>query len=201
MSAPVAPSEIELLIALLAKLPGLGPRSARRAVLHLVRRREQTLAPLAQAMADVALKACVCERCGNIDVAELCGICRSTERDDRILCVVEDVGDLWAMERAGVFRGRYHVLGGTLSALEGIGPDELRIPMLVERASAPGVEEVILALNSTVDGQTTAHVIAESLGDANVRLSTLARGMPFGGELGFLDEGTIEAAFGQRRSF
>ncbi len=201
MSAPVTPSEIELLISLLSKLPGLGPRSARRAVLHLVRRREQTLAPLAQAMADVALKACVCEQCGNIDVTPLCGLCRSTERDDRILCVVEDVGDLWAMERASVFKGRYHVLGGTLSALEGVGPEELRIPKLAERAATPQVEEVILALNSTVDGQTTAHVIAESLGDAGVRLSTLARGMPFGGELGFLDEGTIEAAFGQRRSF
>ena len=193
-------NEIERLIALLARLPGLGPRSARRAALHLVRRPEETLAPLAQAMADVALNARLCSRCGNVDVAEICGVCRDETRDGAILCVVEDVGDLWAMERAGIYKGRYHVLGGVLSALEGIGPEELRVPALVQRARDPAVREVILALNATVDGQTTAHVIADALSDADVTLSTLARGMPFGGELGYMDEGTIQAAFGQRRS-
>ncbi|MCI4664660.1 MAG: recombination mediator RecR [Neomegalonema sp.] len=193
------PSEIEMLIRLLSKLPGLGPRSARRAALHLVRRPEERLAPLAQAMAEVALKARACKICGNIDVTDICAVCADEARDGSILCVVEEVGDLWAMERAGVFRGRYHVLGGVLSALDGVGPDELRVPELIRRASAPEVAEVVLALGSTVDGQTTAHVIADSLADANVRLTALARGLPLGGELGHLDEGTIHAAFGARR--
>lgn len=194
-----APTEIEALIALLSKLPGLGPRSARRAALHLVRRREPLLVPLAQAMAEVALKAQTCRICGNIDTQEVCAICRDPSRDAGPICVVEDVGDLWALERAGVFRGRYHVLGGVLSALDGVGPDELRIPALVERAQSQGVSEVILALSSTVDGQTTAHVIAEKLEAAGLAVTALARGVPLGGEIGYLDEGTLEAAFGARR--
>lgn len=193
------PNEIETLITLLSKLPGLGPRSARRAALHLVRRPEERLAPLAHAMADVALKARECVVCGNIDVAETCGVCADPGRDPSIVCVVEEIADLWAMERSGVFRGRYHVLGGVLSALDGVGPDALRVPDLVRRASAPEVREVVLALGSTVDGQTTAHVIAEALADADVTVTALARGLPLGGELGYLDEGTINAAFGARR--
>lgn len=194
-----APSEIEALISLLSRLPGLGPRSARRAALALVRRRETLLAPLAQAMAEVALKAVPCARCGNIDTAELCRICVDDRRDGRTICVVEEVGDLWAMERAQTYRGRYHVLGGVLSALDGVGPETLRIPELVDRAAAPEVTEVILALNATVDGQTTAHVIAEALEGAAVRITSLARGVPLGGELGYLDDGTLSAAFGARR--
>lgn len=191
--------EIEALIALLGRLPGLGPRSARRAVLHLVRKRDELLAPLAQAMAEAALKARPCEICGNIDVEEHCGVCRDETRDPSMICVVEEVGDLWAMERTGVFRGRYHVLGGALSALDGIGPEELRIPELAERASASEVAEIVLALPATVDGQTTAHVISESLAAAQVRVTALARGVPLGGEIGYLDEGTIQAALGARR--
>lgn len=191
--------EIEELIRLLGKLPGLGPRSARRAVLHLARRREQLLEPLAAAMTEVAEKARPCETCGNVDIGETCGICRDPNRDATALCVVEEVGDLWAMERAGAFRGRYHVLGGVLSALDGVGPDELRIPVLVERARAPEVTEVVLALNATVDGQTTAHVIAEALSGAEVRVTSLAKGVPVGGELDYLDDGTISAALGARR--
>lgn len=191
--------EIERLIALLSRLPGLGPRSARRAVLHLVRQREALLAPLAQAMAEAALKARPCARCGNIDTAEICGLCLDPGRDPSVICVVEEVGDLWAMERAAAYRGRYHVLGGLLSALEGVGPEELRLPALAERAAAPEVTEVILALPATVDGQTTAHVIAESLASVGARVTALARGVPLGGELGYLDEGTIQAALGARK--
>lgn len=192
--------EIEALIALLGRLPGLGPRSARRAVLHLVRRREELLAPLAQAMAQAALKARPCAICGNIDVEEICGVCRDESRDPSIICVVEEVGDLWAMERTGVFRGRYHVLGGALSALDGVGPEELRIPDLARRAAAPEVTEIVLALPATVDGQTTAHVIAETLAEAGVKVTALARGVPLGGEIGYLDEGTIQAALGARKA-
>ncbi|MEL6979883.1 MAG: recombination mediator RecR [Pseudomonadota bacterium] len=204
--------EIEALIALMARLPGLGPRSARRAALHLVRNREALLAPLAQAMAQTALKARPCKVCGAIDTAEICGVCRDPRRDDALICVVEEVGDLWAMERAGVYRGRYHVLGGLLSALDGVGPEALRIPELAERVTGAGrnlegggaaadrpVDEVILALPATVDGQTTAHVIAEALAGGPARVTTLARGVPLGGELGYLDEGTIQAALGARR--
>lgn len=201
MTSGAGPSEIETLIGLLAKLPGLGPRSARRAVLHLVRRREQQLAPLAQALAEVALKARECRICGNVDVAEICGVCADEGRDPSVLCVVEEVGDLWAMERVGVFGGRYHVLGGLLSALEGVGPDQIRLPALVERAADPVVGEVILALPATVEGQTTGHVIADALAPTSVSVTTLARGVPLGGELGYLDDGTIEAAFGARRRF
>ncbi len=194
-----APNEIENLIALLAKLPGLGPRSARRAALYLVRRPEERLAPIAHAMADVALKARECAICGNIDVAEICGVCADPSRDASIICVVEEIGDLWAMERSGVFRGRYHVLGGVLSALDGVRPEDLRVPDLVRRASDPAVREVVLALSSTVDSQTTAHVIADALASAEVTVTALGRGVPLGGELGYLDEGTIDAAFGARR--
>jgi recombination protein RecR len=192
--------EIQRLIDLMAKLPGLGPRSARRAVLALVKRRDALLAPLAEAAAEVARSARLCVQCGALDTAELCAICRDPGRDASTLCVVEEVGDLWAMERAGVFRGRYHVLGGALSALEGVGPEELRIPLLVERARAPEVEEVVLALNATVEGQTTAHVIAERLADAGVRVTSLAQGVPIGGELDYLDDGTIGAALRARRA-
>lgn len=199
MAASEPGSEIETLIALLSKLPGLGPRSARRAVLHLVRRREALFAPLAHAMAEAALKARPCIRCGNIDTTEVCRVCRDESRDPSLLCVVEEVGDLWAMERAGGFSGRYHVLGGLLSALDGVGPEELRLPALADRAADPAVQEVVLALPATVDGQTTAHVIAETLKPTNVRVTALARGVPLGGELGYLDEGTIQAALGARR--
>jgi recombination protein RecR len=194
-----APTEIETLIELMAKLPGLGPRSARRAVLHLVRKRGQVLAPLADAMARVAETARECLNCGNIATADICPICESEKRQNGELCVVEEVADLWAMERAGVFKGRYHVLGGTLSALDAIGPDELRIPRLVDRVSAEAVEEVILALGTTVDGQTTAHYIAERLA-GRVKVTTLAQGVPIGGELDYLDDGTITAALSARRS-
>lgn len=198
--AEIAPTEIEALIAQMSRLPGLGPRSARRAVLYLVRKKEQVLAPLAQAMADVALRAGECVVCGNIDTTETCRVCLDPKRDPSRICVVEDVGDLWALEKARVFDGRYHVLGGVLAALDGVGLSELCIPQLVERAGSDAVSEVILALSSTVDGQTTSYVIAEALSAAGVTVTTLGRGVPLGGELGHLDEGTIEAAFGARRS-
>jgi recombination protein RecR len=191
--------EIEALIALMARLPGLGPRSARRAVLHLLRRRAQVMEPLAQAMARVAAHARDCRICGNIGAAELCGICADPARATGTLCVVEDVADLWALERAGGFRGRYHVLGGTLSALQSVGPEDLRIPDLVARIAPEGVDEVILALNATVEGQTTAHYIAEALAPTGVALSALAQGVPMGGELDYLDDGTLSAALSARR--
>ena len=195
------PREIEALIDLMARLPGLGPRSARRAVLMLLKKRGQVMAPLAQAMAQVALNARDCAICGNIGTADLCPICADDRRATGEICVVEDVADLWAMERAGVFKGRYHVLGGTLSALDGMGPDELRIPRLVARVADEGVTEVILALNATVDGQTTAHYIADALAATGVQLSSLAQGVPVGGELDYLDDGTIGAALRARRRF
>ena len=190
--------ELQRLIALMARLPGLGPRSARRAVFALVAKREALLRPLAQAMADVADKARPCAVCGNLDTAETCAVCRDPGRDDGLICVVEGVGDLWAMERAGAFAGRYHVLGGALSALDGIGPEALRLPQLLARAAS--AREVILALNATVEGQTTAHYIAEALAPLGVRVSTLAQGVPVGGELDFLDDGTIGAALRARRN-
>lgn len=190
--------DIDNLIELLAKLPGLGPRSARRAVLHLVRKRSLLLTPLADAMQTVAATARECLNCGNIGTSDICDICQSEKRATGEICVVEDVADLWAMERAGVFRGRYHVLGGTLSALDGVGPDELRIPRLADRVTAENVTEVILALNATVDGQTTAHYIADQL-DGRVRLTSLAQGVPIGGELDYLDDGTITAALRARK--
>lgn len=193
------PRDIDILIDLMARLPGLGPRSARRAVLALLRKREGLMAPLAQAMATVALGARDCLVCGNVGTEDLCPICADPRRATGEICVVEDVADLWAMERGQVFRGRYHVLGGTLSALDAIGPEALRIPQLVTRVREEGVAEVILALNATVDGQTTAHYIADALAPTGVSISTLAQGVPIGGELDYLDDGTIGAALRARR--
>lgn len=193
------PRDIDILIDLMARLPGLGPRSARRAVLALLRKREGLMAPLAQAMATVALGARDCLVCGNVGTEELCPICADPRRATGEICVVEDVADLWAMERGQVFRGRYHVLGGTLSALDAIGPEALRIPQLVTRVREEGVTEIILALNATVDGQTTAHYIADALAPTAVAISTLAQGVPIGGELDYLDDGTIGAALRARR--
>ncbi|MDX5351328.1 MAG: recombination mediator RecR [Paracoccaceae bacterium] len=192
-------SGIETLIDLMARLPGLGPRSARRAVLVMLKKRAQLMAPLAQALAEVALTAKECRVCGNISTADLCPICADPARATGEICVVEDVADLWAMERGQIFRGRYHVLGGTLSALDAIGPDELGIPRLVARVAEEGTREVILALNATVDGQTTAHYIADALAGTQVQISTLAQGVPIGGELDYLDDGTIGAALRARR--
>jgi len=192
-------NEIDNLIALMAKLPGLGPRSARRAVLHLIRKRSQLLTPLADAMFAVAQTARECMRCGNIGTQDLCDICMDARRANGTICVVENVADLWAMERAHVFKGRYHVLGGVLSALDGVGPEELRIPQLVSRISEEEISEVILALNATVDGQTTAHYIADQLEDLPVELTSLAQGVPIGGELDYLDDGTISAALNARK--
>lgn len=194
-----APSDLEDLIELMARLPGLGPRSARRAVLHLVKKRSLVLMPLADAMARVAETVRSCLNCGNICTSDLCEICESAKRANGELCIVEDVADLWAMERASVFKGRYHVLGGTLSALDAIGPDELRIPKLIDRVKTEGITEVILALNATIDGQTTAHYIADQL-EHRVKVTTLAQGVPIGGELDYLDDGTIGAALRARKS-
>lgn len=192
--------EIEALIALMARLPGLGPRSARRAVLHLLRRRTQLMEPLAQALARTAAHARDCRICGNIGAGEICAVCADPARAATgTICVVEEVSDLWAMERAGGYRGRYHVLGGTLSALQAVGPEDLRIPELVTRVAEEEVTEVILALNATVEGQTTAHYIAEALAPAGVAISALAQGVPMGGELDYLDDGTIAAALTARR--
>ena len=192
-------NEIDALIDLMARLPGLGPRSARRAVLHLIRKRALLLQPLADAMGAVAASARECLNCGNVGTAEICPICADERRGNGQLCVVEDVADLWAMERSGVFKGRYHVLGGTLSALDSVGPEELRIPQLVHRVETEAITEVILALNATVDGQTTAHYIADQL-DGRVNVTSLAQGVPIGGELDYLDDGTITAALRARKS-
>ncbi len=194
------PEDIEALIELMAKLPGLGPRSARRAVLHLVKKRSLLLLPLSDAMQSVAATARECLNCGNISTSEICDICRSESRATGEICVVEDVADLWAMERSAVFKGRYHVLGGTLSALDAVGPDNLRIPQLLRRVREEGVREVILALNATVDGQTTAHYIADQLGP-EIEVTSLAQGVPIGGELDYLDDGTISAAMRARKAF
>lgn len=198
MAASSGP-EIERLIALLAKLPGMGPRSARRATLALLKRREQLLTPLAQALADAAERVKTCSICGALDTRDPCAVCADPERDGGMICVVEEVGALWAMERGGSFRGRYHVMGGLLSALDGIGPDSLRVGSLVARAEAAEVTEVILALPATVDGQTTAHYLAERLAPCGVTISMLARGVPVGGELDWLDDGTIAQALRARR--
>lgn len=194
-----APREIGTLIDLLARLPGLGPRSARRAVLALLKKREGLMVPLAQSMAQVALAIRDCTTCGNIGTSDPCPICANPARETGEICVVEDVADLWAMERGGVFKGRYHVLGGTLSALDNVTPEALRIPHLVERARGAG--EVILALNATIDGQTTAHYIAEALAPTGVTVTSLAQGVPIGGELDYLDDGTIGAALRARKRF
>jgi recombination protein RecR len=191
--------DIDALIEMMAKLPGLGPRSARRAVLHLIRKRALLLTPLADVMQTVAATARECLNCGNVGTTDICDLCTSEKRANGELCVVEDVADLWAMERAGVFAGRYHVLGGTLSALDAIGPHELRIPRLIDRVETEGITEVILALNATVDGQTTAHYIADQL-ETRVTLTSLAQGVPIGGELDYLDDGTITAAMRARKA-
>ena len=196
MSGP--PASIEALIELMARLPGLGPRSARRAVLYLVRRRGQSLAPLAEAMARVAATARDCVTCGNLATGDECDICLDPRRANGQICVVEDVADLWAMERTQAFAGRYHVLGGTLSALDAVGPEDLGLPRLVDRIARDGVSEVILALNATLEGQTTAHYIADLL-QGRVTVSTLAQGVPVGGELVYLDDGTIGAALRARQ--
>ncbi len=201
MRRVVAGPEIERLIQLLAKLPGLGPRSARRAALHLVRKREELMEPLTSAMSDALEKIVVCDECGNIDTRHPCSVCADPSRDPALLVAVENVADLWALERAGAVTGRYQVLGGTLSALDGIGPDDLNIASLVGRAHQPEVKEVVLALNATVDGQTTAHYITDLLRDANVKITRLAHGVPVGGELDYLDEGTLSAAIRQRTTF
>ena len=192
--------DIDILIALMAKLPGLGPRSARRAVLHLIKKRDILLSPLSDALYNVAQTARECLSCGNIDTKDICEICLNSKRGNGQICVVEDVSDLWAMERSNVFKGRYHVLGGNLSALEGVGPDELRIPHLVKRVKGENINEIILALNATVDGQTTAHYIADQLDEMDVAVTSLAQGVPIGGELDYLDDGTISAALNARKS-
>ena len=189
--------EIEILIDLMAKLPGLGPRSARRAVLHLIRKKSTLFNPLSKQMAKVFEQARECLNCGNIGTSEMCEICENQKRMNGQICIVEDVSDLWAMERTSVFKGRYHVLGGTLSALDGIGPNELKIPKLIKRLDSEEVHEVILALNATLEGQTTAHYIAEQI-ENKVSVTSLARGVPMGGELDYLDEGTISAALNAR---
>jgi len=189
--------EIEILIDLIAKLPGLGPRSARRAVLHLIRKKSTLFNPLSKQMAKVFEQARECLNCGNIGTSEICEICEDQKRMNGQICIVEDVSDLWAMERTSVFKGRYHILGGTLSALDGIGPNELKIPKLIKRLHTEEVQEVILALNATLEGQTTAHYIAEQI-ENKVSVTSLARGVPMGGELDYLDEGTISAALNAR---
>lgn len=197
--AGAAGPEIERLIALLAKLPGLGPRSARRAALILLKRRDQLLVPLSGALAEAAERVRTCGVCGALDTRDPCSICTDPERDAGLICVVEEVGALWAMERAKAFHGRYHVLGGLLSALDGVGPDSLRVDQLVSRVAAPDVREVVLALPATVDGQTTAHFLAERLAGLPSQITMLARGVPVGGELDWLDDGTIAQAMRARR--
>ncbi len=194
-------SEIEQLVQLLAKLPGLGPRSARRAALHLLKRRENLLEPLARAIAAAAEKVRACSVCGNLDTRDPCLVCVDPRRDAETICVVENVADLWAIERTASFRGRYHVLGGVLSALDGIGPDDLNVAGLVRRIGEGGIREVILAMGATVDGQTTAHYVTDRLQGAGVTISRLAHGVPVGGELDYLDDGTLTAALKARRPF
>ncbi len=201
MSKRIAGPEIERLIQLLAKVPGLGPRSARRAALHLIKKKEQLLAPLAAAMTEALDKVRVCSTCGNVDTIDPCTICTDPRRDGTILIVVEDVSDLWALERAGTMNVRYHVLGGTLSPLDGIGPDQLNIKQLVARVAEGDVTEVILAVNATVEGQTTAHYLTDQLEGFEVKVTRLAHGVPVGGELDYLDEGTLAAALRSRTVF
>lgn len=190
--------QIEELIALLARLPGFGPRSARRTALHLIRHPENTMLPLASALTETAEAIQACSECGNLDTASPCSVCADDRRDMSQICVVEDVGDLWALERSRMYKGLYHVLGGTLSAIEGRGPEELRLDQLARKASDQRVLEVIIATNATVEGQTTAHYITDKLAEANVRITRLAQGIPFGGELDYLDDGTLGAAFKAR---
>jgi len=194
---------LDQIVKLLARLPGLGPRSARRAALHLLKRPDTQLRPLADALRRAADEVQACRLCGNLDTANPCAICTARDRDASLLCIVEEVDDLWAMERGGAFLGRYHVLGGTLSAIDGVGPEELRIPDLVRRIgeAEPAIAEVVLALGATVDGQTTAHYLAERLQPLGVQVSRLAHGVPLGGQLTYLDDGTIDAALRARRPF
>jgi recombination protein RecR len=201
MPQSTAGPEIERLIQLLARLPGLGPRSARRAALHLIKRRETLLGPLSDALKVANDRIVVCRSCGNVDTTDPCTVCRDTRRDASILVVVEDVSDLWALERSGAVSARYHVLGGVLSPLDGVRPEHLNLDALVARAAEPDVKEVILALNATVDGQTTAHYVTELVAHLPVRVTKLAHGVPVGGELDYLDEGTLSAAIRQRTAF
>ncbi|MEA1071362.1 recombination mediator RecR [Sphingomonas sp. LY29] len=195
----MASQQIEALTQALARLPGLGPRSARRAVLHLMKKREGALQPLLGALQAVSESLSTCSTCGNVDTSDPCSICRDTRRDERLLCVVEEVADLWALDRSRLFPGRFHVLGGRLSALEGIRPEDLTIDTLVARLSAGGVDEVVLAMNATLEGQTTAHYLAERLEKFPIRITQLAHGLPVGGELDYLDEGTLAQALRARR--
>lgn len=202
MSKRIAGPEIEKLIQLLAKVPGLGPRSARRAALHLIKKKDQLMGPLAGAMADAYAKVGTCSVCGNVDTVDPCNICTDPRRDGAVIIVVEDVADLWALERAGAMTAaRYHVLGGTLSPLDGIGPDDLNIAGLVDRVAGGGVSEIILAVNATVEGQTTAHYVTDRLAGFDVKVTRLAHGVPVGGELDYLDDGTLAAALRARTSF
>jgi recombination protein RecR len=201
MPGAAAGPEIELLIQLLARLPGLGPRSARRAALHLIKRREALMMPLSAALQTALRTIEVCRVCGNIDSQNPCTVCVDPRRDPSVIVVVADVADLWALERASAINARYHVLGGTLSPLDGVGPEDIAIDALITRAHKPGVSEVILALNATVDGQTTAHYITDLLHDAHVKVTRLAHGVPVGGELDYLDDGTLAAAIRQRTPF
>lgn len=195
----MASPEIEALSQALARLPGLGPRSARRAVLHLLKRRETALQPLMRALAEVEARLVTCGTCGNVDTADPCAICADPERDGALLCVVEEVADLWALDRARLFPGRFHVLGGRLSALDGVRPEDLAIEPLLARVAHGGISEVVLAMNATLEGQTTAHYLAERLEGASVRVTALAHGVPVGGELDYLDEGTLAQAMRARR--
>jgi recombination protein RecR len=201
MKHTIVGPEIEKLIQLLARLPGLGPRSARRAALHLIKKKEALLEPLARAAAEAAEHVSVCSVCGNVDTREPCSVCQNPNRDPATLVVVEDVGDLWALERAGATRGRYHVLGGVLSPLDGIGPDDLNIASLTRRVREGGVGEVILAMNATVEGQTTAHYVTDQLAGSGAKITRLAHGVPVGGELDYLDDGTLAAAMKSRTPF
>ena len=201
MAERVAGPEIERLIQLLARMPGLGPRSARRAALHLIRKREELLGPLADAMQVVRERIITCSACGNVDTSNPCTICADPRRDQTTIVVVETVSDLWALERAGATRALYHVLGGALSPLDGMGPQDLNIEALTKRLAAGAVEEVILAVNATVDGQTTAHYVTDTIAHFGVRVTRLAHGVPVGGELDYLDEGTLSAALRQRTPF
>ena len=201
MSKRIAGPEIERLIQLLAKVPGLGPRSARRAALHLIKKKEQLLAPLADAMGEAVEKVRVCSACGNVDTVDPCSVCSDPRRDQSVIIVVEDVADLWALERAGAMNARYHVLGGTLSPLDGVGPDDLNIKRLVARVAEGGVKELIIAVNATVEGQTTAHFLTDQLSGFDVKVTRLAHGVPVGGELDYLDDGTLAAALRPRTVF
>ena len=197
----IAGPEIEKLIQLLARVPGLGPRSARRAALHLIKKKDQLLRPLGAAMAEAAENVRVCSRCGNVDTSDPCTVCADPKRDQSTVIVVEDVADLWALERAGAMNASYHVLGGTLNPLDGVGPDQLAIRQLVARVAEGGIKEVVLAVNATVEGQTTAHYLTDQLGGLDVRVTRLAHGVPVGGELDYLDEGTLSAAMRSRTRF